>query len=188
MLHAIQRYLREPEETLASIKRGLRFSTSELKRLDERTQCLFDLLGRLAACRNKSIDQIETLADVEFRVYSQFGEDGIIDWLVETLGLTNKTFVEFGVENYREANTRFLLVNRNWTGLVIDGSETNIADLQTTPLYWRYDLQAVSEFITADNIKEILQRNGFNGPLGLLSIDLVWGLLFGAERTAGSSS
>jgi hypothetical protein len=35
-------------------------------------------------------------------------------------------FVEFGVENYKESNTRYLLMNNNWTGLVIDGDENDV--------------------------------------------------------------
>mgnify|MGYP006148244851 CR=1 FL=1 len=36
-------------------------------------------------------------------------------------------FVEFGVETFTEANCRFLLQNRNWKGLVMDGSAANIS-------------------------------------------------------------
>jgi hypothetical protein len=58
---------------------------------------------------------IGDLSDVEFKVASQWGEDGIIDWLVERASIPSsaQTFVEFGVETHREANTRFLLQNRN---------------------------------------------------------------------------
>jgi hypothetical protein len=37
-----------------------------------------------------------------------------------------RTFVEFGVYNYVESNTRFLLLNDNWTGLVLDSSAEHI--------------------------------------------------------------
>ena len=40
--------------------------------------------------------------------FSQWGEDGIIDYLVTNLNIQNKTFIEFGVEDYKEANTKFL--------------------------------------------------------------------------------
>src|ERR1700739_3724812 len=47
----------------------------------------------------------------EFQVFSQWGDDGIIQFLVNYLDIKNKTFIEFGVQDYKEANTRFLLVN-----------------------------------------------------------------------------
>jgi len=128
--------------------------------------------GWLAASRVQQMDSIDALADVEFRVFSQFGEDGIIEWLVHQLAPKNRTFIEFGVENYKEANTRFLLLNRNWTGLVMDGSAANMDDVRATEAYWRNDLQAHAAFITAENINDLIRLNGFSGPLGLLSIDL----------------
>ena len=63
---------------------------------------------------NRLKSRIRTLADVEFRGFSQWGEDGILDWLVERLPGIPGTFIEFGVEDYRESNTRLLLWLRSW--------------------------------------------------------------------------
>jgi len=57
---------------------------------------------------------------VGFKVFSQFDEDGIIQYLINTLPIANRTFIEFGVENYEESNTRFLLLNDHWQGMVLD--------------------------------------------------------------------
>ena len=54
-----------------------------------------------------------SLHEAEFKVFSQFGDDGIIQYLVHRLAPLPDSFVEFGVENYRESNTRFLLLNNN---------------------------------------------------------------------------
>lgn len=116
--------------------------------------------------------RIESLEEVEFQVFSQFGEDGIIQWLIQNIELNEKTFVEFGVEDYTEANTRFLLMNNNWSGLIIDGSEENINHVKNWRLFWKYDLTAVAEFITKDNINEIITGAGFYGDIGLLSVDI----------------
>lgn len=112
------------------------------------------------------------LADHEFRVFSQWGEDGIVQFLLRHVDCENTTFVEFGVEDYTEANTRFLLVNNNWTGLVIDSNGADIERLKQSPLCWRYGLMVVHSYITAENINEILTANGFTGEIGLLSIDI----------------
>jgi hypothetical protein len=56
---------------------------------------------------------LQTLANAEFRVYSQWGEDGIIEWLVTQVAVPNNRFIEFGVESFTEANCRFLMHNRN---------------------------------------------------------------------------
>ena len=64
---------------------------------------------------------LKCLHQAEFKVFSQFGDDGVIQYLIHRLRPLPDSFVEFGVQNYRESNTRFLLVNNNWRGLVMDG-------------------------------------------------------------------
>lgn len=129
-------------------------------------------LGQIQAAANSQKKNINTLAEVEFQVFSQFGDDGIIQWLVQQLPSINKTFIEFGVENYRESNTRFLLVNNNWSGFVMDGSQENISAIKSEQLYTFFDLQAVCSFITSENINALLSGTGFNSEPGILSIDI----------------
>ncbi len=74
--------------------------------------------------------------------------------------------------NYTEANTRFLLQNNNWSGLVIDSSEANVASIKSNRFYWQHDLKAISAFVTAENINAILSQAGFKEEIGLLHIDI----------------
>jgi hypothetical protein len=113
-----------------------------------------------------------TLADFEFKVFSQWGEDGIIQRLVREVPIAHRTFVEFGVEDFSEANCRFLMHKDNWRGLVIDGSDANIARLRRRPWFWQHDLQARPAFITPDNIDSLIGDAGFDRDLGLLSVDI----------------
>lgn len=132
-----------------------------------------NLLGKQLALHNSSrLSRPASLADIEFKVFSQWGEDGIIDWLVSKLSPIPEIFIEFGVDNYEESNTRFLLLNRNWRGLIIDGSDSNIAYIRQSDLLWKYDLTACARFITCENINSIFEENGFLGEIGLLSIDI----------------
>ncbi len=118
-----------------------------------------------------------TIESSEFSVYSQNGEDGIIDFLLHILDLSEypHAFVEFGVENYTESNTRFLLKLRNFQGLVIDGSQKNIDYIRRDEVHWKHDLHAQCEFITKDNINAIIQKwldsRGLDN-VALLSIDI----------------
>jgi len=149
------------------LSHGHTFAVS--KGLLERT--LF-LNGQIAALQVRQLDRIKTLADVEFRVTSQWGEDGIIEWLCHKLPGINRSFVEFGVENFAEANTRFLLQNRGWRGLVMDGNPAHMAHVRSETIHWMHDIVADSAFITAENINDIITRNGFAGELGILSVDI----------------
>lgn len=107
----------------------------------------------------------------EFRVYSQFGDDGILQWLVYFLKLDNKNFIEFGAGDFFESNTHFLLVNNRWRGLVMDGSDRNIHRIQNADIYWRYQLTAKQVFIDKDNINSIIKESGFD-KVAYLHIDL----------------
>jgi methyltransferase FkbM-like protein len=130
------------------------------------------LMGRIASWGIKQRKKINTLKDVEYRVYSQWGEDGIIDWLVQNIPVKQNIFVEFGVENYKEANTRFLLQNHNWKGLIMDGSQKHIDSIKREELYWKFDISAKAAFITAENINELIEKSGLINDIGLLSIDI----------------
>ncbi|WP_440635235.1 hypothetical protein [Candidatus Pelagibacter sp. HIMB1746] len=110
--------------------------------------------------------------DYEFSVFSQFGEDGIIQYLIHSIEDIPKRFIEFGVEDYEESNTRFLLLNNNWSGLVLDGDKLNISRIRNSYYYWKYNLEAKQQFITAENINLIIGDYLQDKSLGILSIDI----------------
>jgi hypothetical protein len=142
-----------------------------LTKLEARLEKIQLSLGRIESRQfyNRNFSQIN---DYEFQVFSQWGEDGIINYLTSEVNIERKIFVEFGVEDYKQANTRFLLANKNWSGLVIDGSENNISQIKSDPIYWNYNLKAVCSFVTRENINDLLQKNGLSGEIGVLSIDI----------------
>lgn len=110
----------------------------------------------------------------EFKVFSQFGEDGIIQYLVRQADIlpSERSLIEFGADFYGEANTRFLVTNDNWRGLLIDGSKRSIKTIRKQPFFWAHDLTTIAAFIDADNINEVIGGAGYNGKVGLLSIDI----------------
>lgn len=54
----------------------------------------------------------------------------------------------------------------------MDGSEANMLALRASKLYYAYDLTAVAEFVTKENINQLISQYGFSGDLGILSIDI----------------
>ena len=150
-----------------ALRRRLRL----LDMMDGRLRRIQEALGRIES-RQLSRGDVPAWRDHEFRVYSQWGEDGLIDYLVDRIEIAQPVFVEFGIEDYSEANTRFLLVNRNWSGLVLDASPTRIAALRRDPIYWRHNLKSARAFVTRENIDGLLAEHGLQGKIGLLSIDI----------------
>lgn len=130
------------------------------------------LQSLIIAKENRGKESIKELSDVEFSGFSQWGEDGIIDWLIEKLPNIPKTFIEFGVEDYKESNTRMLLHLRNWRGLVMDGSPKHISSITKQDVCWRYDLTANCAFIDRENINQLINASSLSGDIGLLSVDI----------------
>lgn len=130
------------------------------------------LNGKILAGINNQKQNIKSLDEVEFQVFSQRGEDGIIQYIINKIQIPNKVFVEFGVETYVESNTRFLLINNNWSGLVIDGSQKNIDFIKKDFIYWKYDITAVRSFITKENIDQLISNYTSIKDIGLLSVDI----------------
>jgi hypothetical protein len=129
-------------------------------------------LGKIQAANNALKNNISSLGEVEFQVFSQRGEDGILQYIINKIEIPHKIFVEFGVENYTEANTRFLLINNNWSGLVIDGDKNNIDFIKKDFIYWKYDITAYHSFITRDNINGLISQYSNVEDIGLLSVDI----------------
>jgi hypothetical protein len=157
---------------LKALREHFRRSESFLVGLQEDVERATILAAQPVIDRIKNQGVVARLSEVEFRAFSQFGDDGIIQYLIHHLSPLPDCFIEFGVQTYRESNTRFLLLNNNWRGLIMDADRASILQIQKEPLYWRNDLTAVSAFIDRDNIDRLIAEHGFNGDLGLLSIDI----------------
>jgi hypothetical protein len=100
------------------------------------------------------------LTRYERRVFSQNGEDGILEAIFARIGTTTQVCVEFGAEDGSECCTRLLTERRGWRGLLMDGGyEDPSRDLHR-------------EFVTAENIESLLRKYAIPYDLDLLCIDV----------------
>ena len=132
------------------------------------------LQGRALSLQNIDRAPLDNLQDAEFKVFSQYGEDGILQYLIHETRIhrDEQIFIEFGVQDYLESNTRFLLQGDHWKGLIIDGSRGHMDSVRNSDLYWRNDLTAVDAWIDKDNINDLIGGAGFKADIGILSIDI----------------
>ena len=103
------------------------------------------------------------LSIFEQKIFSQNGEDGITMKLIELLynGNNNdKFYVEFGVSDGTECNTRILRNKYNWNGLQMDGNHENDS------------INLRKEFITKENIVELFIKYNVPQKINLLSVDI----------------
>lgn len=156
---------------LDQLRRALGVDRLE-RAIAERLERVAILAAEPALERVRRLPADAPLREAEFRVSSQFGDDGIIQHLVRHAGVTRRTFVEFGVQDYRESNTRYLLQRDGWSGLVLECDAAAVAAIRADPIAWRHDLTVVEALVTAATIDRLLDEHGFAGDLGLLSIDI----------------
>lgn len=100
------------------------------------------------------------LADYEKGVYSQNGEDGVIEKIFNVIGHGERYYVEFGTEAATECNTRYLKEKYNWWGLLMDGGHANSA------------LNLHQEMITAENINQLFEKYYVPKEIDFLCIDV----------------
>lgn len=94
-----------------------------------------------------------------YKVYSQNDEDGIIHEIFRRIGATNKTFIEFGVQNGLECNSHLLLFY-GWNGLWIEGSDEYCKEIRMKfrPVIDNGQLQIMNSFVTRENINKLLAK------------------------------
>ena len=124
----------------------------------------------LAGCET---EWMSTLGKYGKQVYAQHGEDGILRQLSEGLSdpardaplrLVNKYYVEFGVEDGSERNTRWLEEESGWGGLLMDGSDHSKAHYKAPNLQ--------REFMLPNNIVSLFEKYKVPKKFGLWSLDL----------------
>ena len=123
--------------------------------------------------KNVKYTNDKKLNKYEFQVYSQHGEDGIIEEIFNRIGSTNKYFVEFGAEKGLENNTLFLLI-KNWRGSWIEGNDEYVRFIKNKFefLLQKGALSVIQSFITAENIEDTFRILSVPSEFDLLSIDI----------------
>ena len=114
--------------------------------------------------------------DIEFRNYSQNGEDGILWYIFSLIGTTNKTCVEICAGDGRECNCANLIISHGWTGLLFDANSEHVQAgrgfYQTHPDTFNYPPKFVHAWVTAENVNDLILSNGISGEIDLLSLDI----------------
>lgn len=98
------------------------------------------------------------LKERERSVYSQGGQDGVLETIFDIIGTQTKFFVEFGAKDgVYLSNTANLRINHRWTGLLMDAEpEAEIVR---------------NEMVTAENIAYLFYNYGVSS-FDYLSIDI----------------
>jgi hypothetical protein len=123
--------------------------------------------GRRPPCR---------FSDVEFRCYSQNGEDGILLYIFSVIGAGNRRCVEIAAGDGIECNTANLVINHGWLGLMVDGDPVRIkrgmAFYRNCRDTFAWPPVLINAWVTSDTVDTLIKEHGFEGEIDLLSLDL----------------
>jgi hypothetical protein len=98
------------------------------------------------------------------RVYSQYGQDGLIEFIFKNIGTTNKFCVEFGfnscfIDGGSGANTARLILEDGWKSLLLDENNENLSiNLHREPLsfenigsvFKKYEIPQNPDYVSID--------------------------------------
>ncbi len=135
------------------------------------------LLLMLAYQQRKMLNQpLLRLNDVEFRAFSQNGEDGILWYIFSLIGAQTRIVVEICCGDGVQCNAANLIVNHGWTGLLFDGDEGNVERGKTfyrqDPDVFIFPPRFVHAWIDRDNVNGLVSGEGISGEIDLLSLDI----------------
>ena len=116
------------------------------------------------------------LAEVGFRTFSQFDEDGILLYIFSLVGTTNRRAVEICAGVGYECNAANLIANHGWHAMLVDGSEANVRaaghfynGLSDTQIS---QPRIVHAWVEPSTVDRLVRENGFADEIDLLTIDL----------------
>ena len=147
------------------------------KKLDTIILILRDIEYQLSLQNSRDFYSYNPLLNSESSRNSQNGEDGIIDFILETFTSKKitfeKNFVEIGVGNGDENNTTQLLL-RNFRGIWIDANEQNCEYIKNK--YKEFQrLLCINTLVEKNNLEELkIDIGNFleDKSLTLLSVDI----------------
>lgn len=123
--------------------------------------------------RGLSERNLPPIRETGFSVYSQHDEDGILLFLTSIVQLHFYVSIEICAGNGMECNTSNLLINHNWSGLLIDGDLANVdqgeAFFANHPATALCPPQFKYAWVTAENVNDLVKEHE---NAELLSLDL----------------
>ena len=113
----------------------------------------------------RTLSWVHELAQKHKKIYSQGGQDGIIEHIISNIDIENNFCVEFGYDHDTLTggtgpNCANLVINKKWDNLFLGGTFEN------------KEINLHKHFLTTDNILDIFKAHNVPVNLGYLSIDV----------------
>ena len=123
-----------------------------------------------------SFNNIMSVLIKKNNIYSQNGEDGIIQYIFNKLNITNGTFIEFGAwDGIHLSNTYNLYKNYNWDGIYIESDNDKFTQLSNNFYNNKDRIDCVNEYVGFDynnNLDTLIEKNSSKRKFDFVSIDV----------------
>ena len=117
--------------------------------------------------------QFRNLWDAEFKIFSQWGEDGIIFFICDRLDIWRPRMLEIGAGDFTECNSRFVAQELAGQVVVVDSDRSLATNVTNRPDAWRGTVLALTEWVTPDSAADLLLRTQrLIGYVDVLSLDI----------------
>jgi hypothetical protein len=115
---------------------------------------------------------VTELQQQEWSVYSQHGEDGVIQALLQRIPVQHRFVVEFGAyDGIYMSNSRYLIERQDWNAFLIEADPRFYHALEK--LYRDHPRVKIKHsFVTEENINRLFREAGVPRDLEVLSIDV----------------
>ncbi len=132
------------------------------------------LLGQSSIISSRATaNNFKDLWDAEVKIYSQWGEDGILDYICQAIGLSKPNVIEIGSGNFTECNSRFLAESRNANVIAVDSRSDLVEKVKSSSIFWKSQIIPIVDWVTPDNINSIILSGEEKfGKIDIFSFDL----------------
>ena len=107
----------------------------------------------------------------EFSGFSQNGEDGLLDYLIKQLKISDRDFLEIGSSNGVENNTAWLAVAKRFSGIMVEGSEEAVQKAKKFVDQFCIGVDVFNLWVNVENGKDLINKMSSLTP-DIFSIDI----------------
>jgi len=118
------------------------------------------LIGQSSILASRlSYGNVKYLVDTEVKIFSQWGEDGILDFLCAKLEIDRPRIIEIGVGDFSECNSRYLIYSRSASVVAVDIDEKLSSSLAIRHAAWRTSLTPLIYEANSDNARSLISKS-----------------------------
>ncbi len=108
-------------------------------------------------------------------IYSQNGEDGVIQEILKELNIDIGTCIEFGASRGKDNSNTFSLVEKGWRAFYIEADKNRFNQLIENTKNFK-NVTSVNKFVSdkpgMDDLNSLIKENKFDKDCDVLSIDI----------------